>query len=77
MEYPLRDDLLDDVAVDVGQAKVATCVTEGQPFMIDAQQVQYRGVKVVCVDSVFGGQNTVLIGLAMNDSALDATSGHP
>ena len=43
----LAEDLLNDPAVDVGQSVVAAEVGVGQPFVVDAQQVQNRGVQVV------------------------------
>ena len=42
----------DDLAVDVGQAKVAAGVPVGQPLVVEPQQVQDRGVQVVDVDLV-------------------------
>ena len=47
------DDLLHDVAVHIGQPHVAAAETEGQSLVIDAQQVQHRGVQVVNLDTVF------------------------
>ena len=37
------------MAVDVGQPAVDAVVAEGQPGVVDAQQVQDRGVQVVAV----------------------------
>ena len=39
----------DDVPVDVGQPAVDAVVADGQPLVVDAQQVQDRGVQVVAV----------------------------
>ena len=38
---------MDDLALDVGQAKAPAVVEIGQPLVIEAQQVQDRGVQVV------------------------------
>ena len=48
----LRDDLLNDLARDVGQTEATAVVLVGQPSVIDAQQVQNRGVQVVDVNLV-------------------------
>src|SRR4051794_27477457 len=45
-------DGLDDLAVDVGQAEVATLEAVGQARVVDAQEVQQRGLEVVDVDGV-------------------------
>ena len=42
-----HDDLPNHVAVDVGQAAVDAVVADGQPGVVDAEQVQDRGVDVV------------------------------
>ncbi len=47
-----REDLPNDVAVDVGQAVVAAAVAIGQPLVVEAHQVQDRRVQVVDVDLV-------------------------
>ena len=51
-ELPLRQDLLHHVPVHVGQAEVAALELEGQPLVVDAEQVQHRRVQVVDVDDV-------------------------
>ncbi len=51
----LRDDVLHDRAVDVGEAEVAAAVAVGEAFVVDAQHVQHRGVQVVDAGAVFDG----------------------
>src|SRR5262249_41404786 len=46
----LREDVLDHVALHVGQAHVAAGVAVGQPLVVQAEQVQDRRVPVVDVD---------------------------
>ena len=48
----LREDFLDDVAVDVRQTEVAAGVPVGELRVVEAEQVQDRGVEVVDVDRV-------------------------
>ena len=43
-------------SVHVGQAEVAAGVAVGELFVVEAQQVQDRGVQVVDVDRVFDGR---------------------
>ena len=42
----LRQDLVDDISVYVGQSSFNPVVIERQPGVLDSQQVQHRGVKV-------------------------------
>ena len=46
------NDVVNDVAVDVGQPEVSTGVSIGELFMVQAHEVQDRGVEIVDVDSV-------------------------
>ena len=43
------DDLIDDAAMHVGQAAVDAIVPDREPGMVDAEQVQDRGVDVVAL----------------------------
>ncbi len=55
MGKTLRQDLADYAAGDVRQAEVATLKAVGQPCVVDAEQVQNRGVQVVDMHRVFDG----------------------
>ena len=68
---------MDDAAGDVGQAEVAARVAVGQPLVVEAEEVQERGVQVVVVDLVFYRGEAELVGLAVGDAAFDAAAGEP
>ena len=51
-DLPSRDDVFDNSPVNVGQAIVATGMTECQPLVINAHQMQDGCVQVVYVDVV-------------------------
>ncbi len=48
----------------VGEAEVAALEAEGELLVVEAEQVQDRGVEVVDVDAVFDGAEAELVGLA-------------
>src|SRR4051794_37648209 len=73
----LRQDARDDVAVDVGQTEVAAAVVEGQPLMVEAEQMQYRGVPVVNMHRVLDRLVAELVGRPIGQPAPDAAAGHP
>ena len=60
--HALRQQLLHHFAVHVGQAEVAALEAVGQPGVVEAQQVQDRGVQVVDVDAIFDGVEAELVG---------------
>ena len=61
----------------VGQPAVDAVVAEGQLLVVDAEQVQHRGVHVVAVGRVLGGLVRPLVARAVGDAALDAAAGEP
>src|SRR5262245_44218098 len=73
----LRDDFLHHSARDVGQAIVAACVTIGELLVVEAEQMQDRGVEVVDVDFVFGDGAAVFIARSVAEAAADAAAGEP
>ena len=60
----------DHVAVHVGQAEVAAGVAVGELLVVEAEQVQDRGVQVVDVDAVFDGLEAELVGGAVDVAAV-------
>ena len=51
-EGGLRQQLGDDLAADVGQSGIPSAELEGQPGVVDSQQVQDGGLNVVHVNPV-------------------------
>ena len=70
-------DVLDHLAVHVGQPVVPALELVGQPRVIDAQAMEDRGVQVVDVDRVAGDVVAEVVGLAVGDAGLDAAAGQP
>jgi len=60
--------------VDVRQTEVAACVTEGQPLVIEAHDVQNRGVKIVDVDGVFLNVIADVVGLSIHNARPNPTA---
>src|SRR5688500_14704772 len=72
----LGEQLLDDVAVDVGETEVTTLETVRQLLVIEPELVQDRGVEVVDVDLVPSDVEAEFVGLA-NHARLEAAAGEP
>ena len=51
----LSEDITHDMSVNVCQTEVASLELEGQPLVIDAEQVHPGGLQVMNMDSVFDG----------------------
>src|SRR5687768_14468691 len=69
---PLREDLLDDLAVHVGQPEVAALELDRQPPVIDAKQVEHGCVQVEDFADVFHCVVAKFVGVAVRDAAFDA-----
>lgn len=55
---------MDDVAVHVGEAEAAAAIMIGQFLVVDAQEVEDRGLEIMHVDRVFDGLEAEIIGSA-------------
>ena len=71
------NELVYDIAVDVGQAEVAAIVAEREPLVIQAQQVEDGGMEVVMRDAVLNGVHAELVGCAVGNAWLDVAARHP
>src|SRR5262249_30221172 len=69
--------LRDDLATGVGEAEVAALEAVGQSRVIEAEQVQDRGVVVVDMHRILDDVPAQLVGPADDLAALDAAAGHP
>lgn len=66
-----------DLTMHVGQAEVSTAVAVGQSLVVQAHQVQDRGVEIVNVDGILGGHVAELVGVAVGEPTLHAASREP
>src|SRR5262249_53123550 len=73
----LSQEILDDVAVNVGQAEVAALVAEGEPCVVDAQALQDRGVEMMDVDGGLDDVVAEVVGGAVALATVDAAAGQP
>ncbi len=65
------------MAMHVGQPALDAVVIERQPRVVDAQQVQDRGVEVVDIDRLLGHLPADVVGRSVSDAVLEAGSGQP
>src|SRR4051812_13890018 len=78
--WPLRcsrQQTFHDLAADVGQSEISALESVGQLGVIEAEQVEDRGVKVVDMHPVLDDAEAEIIGLPVGDPGLDAAAGHP
>src|SRR5581483_12272544 len=67
----------DQLPVHVGQPHVPAAEPEGQPLVVDAEQVQHGRVQVVDLYPVADHLVAPLVGLAVHGAALDPAAGQP
>ena len=61
--------------MDVGKAVVSAVVPEREAFVVEAELVEDRRVKVVHVDLVLHGEVPELVGLAVGEAGFETTAG--
>ena len=74
---PLRQDLLHDVSMYIGQPAIDSVLTRGKLLMIDAQQVENRGMEIVDGRLVLLGLITPVVAPAVSDTGLDSRTPEP
>ena len=67
----------DDVARDVSETEVATLEFVDQFFVIDAHEVQHRGVEIVYVHTAIENVVAIFISEAMSDARFDPRTCQP
>ena len=77
VRHALGENLPNNMSVDVSQSKISATVTIGQPFMIDAQQMQNRRLQIVNVDRSLHDSVTKIIRATVNMPSLDSTTCEP
>lgn len=73
----LGDDAFFDVSGDIGEAEVAAGVVVGEAFVVEAEEVEHGGVKVVHVEAVGDGGVTNFIGCTVGVAGFGAAAGEP
>src|SRR6056297_321264 len=65
------------MATNIGQAEVASLKAIGQPLVIDAEEMQHRGMQIMDVDAVFDRFVAEFIRRTEAEARLDPTACHP
>ena len=73
----LRQYVANDMTVDVGQAALNAVVIKCKFFVVDTQQMQHGGMKIVPVNGIFDGFPADIIGGAVRHAALKSGACHP
>src|SRR6185503_2874725 len=71
------EQLVNDFAMDIGEAKIATLEAIGELRVIEPEQMQNGGMQVVHVHAVRGRVEAKLVGLAQSETRFHAAAGEP
>src|SRR5258708_5829637 len=72
--FPLRQNVLHDMPLDVGKPEIAALKPIGELFVIEAEQVQDRGLQIVDSDFVADHREAKFIGFTIADAVFDAAA---
>jgi len=75
--HGLRNQLLHDIAVDVGEAKVSALKSIGQPGVVETKYMKDRGVQIVDVDWIFNDSPAYIVSRTNHLPAFDSPTCHP
>src|SRR5690606_38871081 len=76
-DCPSLQDRRNDVTMDIGQSASDAVVIEREPFVIQSQQVQGRGVQIIAVAWILGGGQSQVVPGAKLRAAPNAASSLP
>src|SRR4051794_17671140 len=77
MRAGLRQDVVNDVAIHIREPHVSARESERQAGVIDALEMQHRGMQIVNVELALDDLVTELISLAVDRASLNAPAGQP
>ncbi len=63
--------------MDIGQPEIPALMPTNQTFVVKSQKAKHRRLQIVDMHGVLDDLSTKVAGLAVDDSRLDPTSGHP
>ena len=72
----LRQEVVDDVAINVRQAEVAAGVAVGEPFVVEAKHMKQRGVQIVDGDAIFDARKPNSSVAPWHVAPLETAAGH-
>ena len=72
-----REDFFYNFTVHIGEAEIAALETMRQLGVIEAEEMQDRGMQIVDVNFAFGGEETEIVCRAVANAGFDAAPGHP
>ena len=75
--FALREHVSHDTAFHVRESVIPSGMTICQPFMVEAHQVQNRGVKVVNVNRLLDCSQAVFVSRPMHNARLHASTCKP
>ena len=73
----LREELFDNLAVNIGEPEVTPLKSVGEFGVIEAEKVHDGRVQIMNVDFVLGGVEAEFVGFAHGEAGLDAAAGQP
>src|SRR6476660_2812468 len=77
MKNVLGNQLVDDLAVDVGEAEIAARIAIGETLVVKTHELQDGGVQVVDVHRILGGTEAEFVGRSVGLATFDAAAGEP
>ena len=73
----LRQNLMDDMSMNVGKPTINSILTENKPFRIDTQKMQHCRVEIVAVRLPFRGLMPPVIAVPVARARLDPSARQP
>ena len=73
----LREDIFDDVTVDIGQPEVTTFITVREFLVIQPKEMENRRVEIVKMHAPLDGLETEVVSLTVGKARFYTAARHP
>ena len=73
----LHEQVVNNAAMHVGDSEVATVVSIRELLVVEAEEVEDRGVKIMVRDRGLHRMHAKVVGGAISEAAFDSAAGHP
>jgi len=73
----LRQQIVHNFSVDVGESEIAAGVVVGQPLVVEAEGVEDGCLDVMHMERILDNMEAKVVGGAIRDARFDSAAGHP
>ena len=76
-QFPSRQNIVNDIPIDIGESKVTTTIAVSQTRVVDSQKMQNCGVQIVDVNLILYDRHAEFVVSAIVETSAHSAAGEP